>query len=64
MADDDLEDLDFDFESNGDEPDGIEYEDDPSPELTRKNARRELEKRLEMKRLKEMLGSNEIDDDF
>ena len=64
MADDDFEDLDLDFEGNDDEPDSIDYEDNPSPELTAKNARRELEKRLEMKRLKEMLDYTEIDDDI
>jgi len=57
MADDDIEDMDFDDDC--DEQDDIEYVDSPPAESQSKNARRELEKRLEMKRLREQL-----DDDF
>ncbi len=62
MADDSIDDIDFDDSS--DEQDGIEYEDGPSPKMSTFNARRELEKRLEMKRLREMLDSPDFDDDF
>lgn len=58
---DDIEDIDFD--DGSDEHDEIEYEESSPPQMQSKNARRELEKRLEMKRLREMLDS-EIDDDF
>ena len=57
MADDDIDDIDFDDDC--DEQDDIEYEDSAPADLPSKNARRELEKRLEMKRLREQL-----DDDF
>ena len=57
MADDDIEDMDFDDDC--DEQDDIKYVDSPPVESQSKNARRELEKRLEMKRLREQL-----DDDF
>ena len=57
MADDDIEDIDFDDDC--DEQDDIEYVDSSTADLPSKNARRELEKRLEMKRLREQL-----DDDF
>jgi hypothetical protein len=57
MADDDIEDIDFDDDC--DEQDDIEYVDSSPTDLPSKNARRELEKRLEMKRLREQL-----DDDF
>jgi len=62
MADDDIEDIDFD--DGSDEQDEIWYEESPPPQLQSKNARRELEKRLEIKRLREMLGTDEFDDDF
>ncbi len=63
MADDDIEDMDFD--DDGDELDDIEYEDSSPADLQPKNARRELEKRLEMKRLREMLDDDDvIDDEF
>jgi hypothetical protein len=62
MADDDIEDMDFD--DGSDEPDDIEFEEIPPTQLQSKNARRELEKRLEMKRLREMLDSDEFDEDF
>jgi hypothetical protein len=63
MADeDDIEDLDFDDDC--DEQDDIEYADNPPTGLPAKNARRELEKRLELKRLREMIGYDEFDDDF
>ena len=61
MADDDIEDIDFD---DGDvEPDDVEYEEPPPPHSQTSNARRELEKRLEMKRLRELLGSD-FEDEF
>ena len=63
MADDDeIEemDLDDDFEDQDD----LEYEDSSPADLQPKNARRELEKRLEMKRLREMIDYDEFDDDF
>lgn len=59
MADDDIEDIDIDFDDDCDEQDDIEYADNSPAVLPSKNARRELEKRLEMKRLREQL-----DDDF
>ena len=62
MADDDIEDIEFD--DSNDELDEIEFEKAPSVEMPSRNARRELEKRLEMKRLKEMLGSEDFDEDF
>ena len=61
MADDDIEDIDFDDDDV--EQDDIDYEESPTPPLPARNARRELEKRLEMKRLRELLGS-EFEDDF
>lgn len=61
MADDDIEDSDFD---DDDGPDELEYEINPPDQMQSINARRELEKRLEMKRLKEMIDSDELDDDF
>lgn len=63
MADDDeIEemDLDDDFEDQDD----LEYEDSSPADLQPKNARRELEKRLEMKRLREMIDYDEFDGDF
>ena len=57
MADDDIEDMDFD--DGCDEQADIGYVDNYPADLQPNNARRELEKRLEMKRLREQL-----DDDF
>jgi hypothetical protein len=57
MADDDIEDMDFDDDC--DEQDDIDYVDTYPSDMPSTNARRELEKRLEMKRLKEQL-----DDEF
>jgi len=57
MADDDIEESDFDDDC--DEQDDIEYLDSSPADSPSKNARLELEKRLEMKRLREQL-----DDDF
>jgi hypothetical protein len=57
MADDDIEDMDFDDDC--DERDDIDYVDSSPSDMPSTNARRELEKRLEMKRLKE-----ELDDEF
>jgi hypothetical protein len=62
MADDDIDDIDFDEGNN--EQDDIDYEEEPPPQARAFNARRELEKRLEMKRLKEMIGSADFDEDF
>lgn len=62
MADDDIDDIDFDEES--DDQDDIDYEDTPSPQTQPGNARRELEKRLEMKRLRELLEDAELGDDI
>jgi hypothetical protein len=59
MADDDIEDMDFDDDC--DEQDDLEYEDSSPADVPSKNARRELEKRLEMKRLKEMIDYDEFD---
>jgi hypothetical protein len=64
MADDDIEDSDSDFDDDCDEQDEIEYLDSPPADSPSKNARRELEKRLEMKRLREMIDYDEFDDDF
>jgi len=57
MADDDIEEIDFD--DDDDVQEYIEYEEIPTADMPSTNARRELEKRLEMKRLREQL-----DDDF
>jgi hypothetical protein len=62
MADDDIEDMDFD--DDGDEQDDIEYVDSSPADVPSKNARRELEKRLEMKRLREMIDYDEFDGDI
>ena len=62
MADDDIDDIDFDDVS--DDQDDIDYEETPSPPSQPSNARRELEKRLEMKRLRELLDYTELDEDF
>jgi hypothetical protein len=64
MADDSIDNIDFD--DGGDEQDDLEYEDsfNPSPKMSASNARRELEKRLELKHLREMLDSPDFDDDF
>jgi hypothetical protein len=62
MADDDIEDIDFD--DGEDAQEDIDYEDSPPPQPMTNNARRELEKRLELKRLKEMLDSSDFDEDF
>ena len=64
MADDDIEDIDFDEDEDDDAQEDIDYEDTPSPQPRSYNARRELEKRLELKRLKEMLDSSDFDEDF
>lgn len=61
MADDDIEDIDFD---DNDDQEDIDYELSAPPPAQSNNARRELEKRLEMKRLKELLGSADFDEDF
>ena len=61
MADDDIDDIDFDDDDV--DQDDVEYEEPPPPPLPTRNARRELEKRLEMKRLRELLGS-EFEDDL
>ena len=47
MADDDIDDIDFD--DGNDDPDDIEYDDPPPAQQHSGKARRELEKRLEMK---------------
>jgi len=57
MADNDIEEIDFD--DGDDVQEYIEYEEIPSANMQSTNARRELEKRLEMKRLREQL-----EDDF
>ena len=62
MADDDIEDSDFDDDC--DEQDDIECLDTPPADSPSKNARRELENHLEMKRLREMLDYDEFDGDF
>ena len=59
MADDDIEDIDFD--DGEDVADDIDFDDTPLPQQKPNNARRELERRLEMKRLKELLGDSELD---
>ena len=62
MADDDIEDIDFD--DDGEEQSDIQYEDSRPPEKQAAQARRELERRLELKRLREMIDYAEFDDDF
>ena len=62
MADEDIEDIDFD--EGDDAQEDIDYEDTPPSHPRTYNARRELEKRLELKRLKEMLDSSDFDEDF
>ena len=62
MADDDIDDMDFD--DDFDEQDDIDYVDSTPAQMPSKNARRELEKRLEMKRLREMIDYDEFDDDI
>ena len=62
MADDDIEDSDFDDDC--DEQDDIEYPDSSPADLLSTNARRELENRLEMKRLREMIDYDEFDGDI
>ena len=62
MADDDIEDIDFD--DGSDDADDIEYEDSPPPQAHSSNARRELEKRLELKRLRELLEDTEFGDEI
>lgn len=64
MADDDIEDIDFDEGEGDDAQEDIDYEDTAPPQPRAYNARRELEKRLELKRLKEMLDSSDFDEDF
>ena len=61
MADDDIEDIDFD---DDDVQDDIDYEHSIPPPAQSNKARRELEKRLELKRLKELLGTADFDEDF
>ena len=56
MADDDIEESDFDDDC--DEQDDIEYLDSSPADSPSTNARRELEKRLEMKRLREQLNDD------
>ena len=62
MADDDIDDIDFD--DGNDDPDDIEYEDTPPTQQHSANARRELEKRLEMKRLRELLDYTDLDEEI
>jgi hypothetical protein len=62
MADDDIEDIDFD--DDNDDQDDIPYDEPPPPRLQTSNARRELEKRLEMKRLRELLEDTEFGDEL
>ncbi len=62
MADDDLEE--FDFDEDDDAQEDIYYVDTRPPQPRNYNARRELEMRLELKRLKEMLDSSDFDEDF
>lgn len=59
MADDDLEDIDLD-ESEGVQDD-VDYDDSTPVQPRPSDARRELEKRLEMKRLRELLDDSELD---
>ena len=60
--DDEIDDIDFDDEGDI-QDDDLELE-EQQPPLKSVNARRELEKRLEMKRLRELLDYTEFDDDF
>ena len=62
MADDDIDDIDFD--DGNDDPDDIEYEDPPPTQQHSGKARRELEKRLEMKRLRELLDYTDLDEEI
>jgi hypothetical protein len=58
---DDIDEIEFDEESDIQDDLDLEAQEPP---LTTANARRELEKRLEMKRLRELLDYTEFDDDF
>jgi len=60
--DDEIDDIEFDDEGDI-QDDDLELE-EQQPPLKSVNARRELEKRLEMKRLRELLDCAELDDDF
>ena len=60
MAEDDIEDIDFDDDGD-DVQDDIDYDEPPPAQVKPSDARRELEKRLEMKRLRELLGDSELD---
>lgn len=60
--DDEIDDIEFDDE--GDIQDDDLELGEQQPPLKSVNARRELEKRLEMKRLRELLDYTEFDDDF
>ena len=62
MADDDIDDIDFD--ENFDVQDDVEQERTPPPPSYSSKARRELEKRLEMKRLRELLDDTDLDVDI
>ena len=62
MADDDIDDIDFD--DGNDDPDDIAFDDTPATRSNQSNARRELEKRLEMKRLRELLDDTELGDEL
>jgi hypothetical protein len=58
---DDIDEIEFDEDSDIQDDLDLEAQEPP---LTTANARRELEKRLEMKRLRELLDYTEFDDDF
>ncbi len=58
---DDIDEIEFDEDSDSQTDLDLEAQ---QPPLKSVNARRELEKRLEMKRLRELLDCAEFDDDF
>lgn len=62
MADDDIDDIDFD-DGNVD-PDDVGYDDNPPLQMPSSKARREIEKRLEMRRLRELLDDTDFDGEF
>jgi len=62
MADDDLED--FDFDDGDDEQDDIDYENHTPSRTHSHKARRELEKRMELKRLRELLDYTDFDEEL
>jgi len=62
MADDDLED--FDFDDGDDDPDDVDYENQTTPPSQSHKARRELEKRMELKRLRELLDYTDFDEEL